>query len=558
MGYTLKNSATRLNKVAAIISQVIHIDVEIADSNLLRVAGTGKLGKKINQSMANEGHAYSIALKTGQPQIITEPGLNPICQNCPQRHGCKETFEISYPIQIEGEVIGIIGLVAYTKQQQQRLTKELTSYSDFLEKVSQFIAFDIQDMQRNQSQDLSISILETLLNEVTLGILTIDAKTQVRLVNSKAKALLKIPITTASHASVEPLFQSSKGTGEYRLYIDGHHFQVLGKMYRTFLQEHSTILLFSENRVIASNSHKKASKDSDIIWGHSRVISQMQEHIAGLAYFKVNILILAEQGLDVRETALAIHENSILSGKRFYELNCRAYTETDLSHQLFSTNGLLEKAAGQCLFLRNVDSLTMRLQLLLLDTLETGQIFLDGHTKKLYGGTRIIASSDHDLEKLASEGLFSQELYYLLSSDTVRIPALRERGEDIVQISKIFLRQQKSLFAAAHIQYSSDFEKALLNYSWPGNLLELRNVMYQIAIQYPNSTILTADMLPKPINLSVPSTPASAITVISEDEQLIRDGLKKFGDTLSGKQQLAAELGISIATLYRRLKKYQL
>ena len=561
MSYTLKNISTRLNKIAAIISQVIHLDVEIADSDLFRITGTGKLKHKVNRSMAHEGHAYSIALRTGLPQIISNPGLDPICQSCNQRHVCKETFEISYPIKIDGEVIGVIGLLAYTKQQHQRLQKGLASYCDFLEKISELIAFDVRDLHSRQGQELTVSILEMIQNDVNLGIMTMDANNRITLINQQAKALLNAEISPQMQAVVEDLSKVNRGVSEYRLHIGARSYQVLGSLYHTNLREYSSILMFHENRMLALPAKSKPSRISpaDPLSGKSAAIAQLRQQIEQVAYFKVSVMILAEPGLEVCETARAIHERSILSTKRFYELNCAAYPPEELYALLFGSPGLLEKAAGQCLFLRNVDRLSMPMQHLLRDALESGTLAVGSQTRKLHGGVRILSSCERDLEALVQGGGFLRELYYALTTHIVRIPPLRERGNDVILLSKLFLRQQKSLMSTVRFQYDNAFAAALLNYSWPGNLPELKNVMHRLSILHPEATVLTQEMLPEELRIGLAKTaqgvPAPAM---SEEERAIRAGLEKYGQSVDGKQRLADELGIGIATLYRKIKKYHL
>lgn len=560
MAYTLKNISTRLNKIAAIISQVIHLDVEIADADLFRITGTGKLKHKVNRSMAHEGHAYSIALRTGLPQIISNPGLDPICQSCNQRQACKETFEISYPIKIDGEVIGVIGLLAYTKQQHQRLQNGLASYCGFLEKVSELIAFDIRDMHSRQSQELTISILEMIQNDVKLGIITMDSNNKVALVNQQAKALLNTEISPRTQAAVEDLSKEIKGAREYRLYIGDSSYQVLGALYHTYLREHSSILMFCENRMLSLPAKNKTARVSvaDPLSGKSAAIARLRQQIEQVAYFKVNVMILAEPGLEVCEVARTIHEKGALSLKHFYELNCAVYSPEELREILLGPAALLEKAAGHCLFLRNVDQLPLPMQYLLLDALESGVLSNGGQTKKLRGSIRIISSCEQDLNTLMRSGKFLPELYYTLTQHCVRVPPLRERGNDLILLSKLFLRQQKSMLSTAKFQYDGEFTAALLNYSWPGNLPQLKKVMSQLSILYPEATVLTQEMLPPQLRTVALPTGRPKENGSTAEERAIRNGLEKYGKTLSGKQQLAEELGISIATLYRKIKKYQL
>ena len=559
MQYTLRNASVRLTKLAAIMSQVLHIDVEIADRNLFRITGTGKMKYKTNQSMVDEGHAYSIALKTGTPQIIRHPGYDPICCSCPQRAACKETFEISYPIKINGEAIGIIGLIAYTKQQQQRLEKDLTSYCGFLEKISSFISFELQDLQRNQNQALFIEILSSIFEKIDLGVLAIDESGRISMINDKARFMLNLEDPAEVYVTAEGLDHVIKGSNEYQLHLNERHCHVLGNLYQTHLEGYSNILIFSECRLSASGNTRKLSRKPlpGFLLGRSPAIQELRSKINQIAYFKVNAVIYAEPGLEVRETAQVIHAQSVMGARHFTELNCAAYSCEALRNLLFSPGGLIEKTAGQTLFLRNIEQLPLELQLLLSDALDSNQILLPDSGRKPHDPVRILCSSGRDLEEMVREGSFYEPLYYLLSTHTLRIPPLREREADLVPLAKTFLQQQWSPLRTAHMQYSAEFIAAIQSYSWPGNLPQLKKAMVLVAVSNPTASCFSAQMLPPEVWIGSAEEDKIA-KEISPEQLRLQEGILRHGSTLAGKQALAEELGISIATLYRKLRKYDI
>ena len=122
-------------KYADIISRISNIDVEVVDSRLFRVAGTGMFRSAINQDMSQEGYVYRQVLETGTTMIITEPGQAEICRECPHRRDCRETIEISMPIRMENEIIGVIGLVGTTPEQKTQMLENEELYMDFFSAV---------------------------------------------------------------------------------------------------------------------------------------------------------------------------------------------------------------------------------------------------------------------------------------------------------------------------------------------------------------------------------------------------------------------------------------
>ena len=114
MGFILSRIQDTVQQYADVISKVSGVDVEVVDNNLFRVAGTGIYEGNISTDMSDEGYVYKHILKTGETKVIYCPGGDVLCRNCPNKTGCKEKIEISMPIKIEEEIIGVIGLVGST------------------------------------------------------------------------------------------------------------------------------------------------------------------------------------------------------------------------------------------------------------------------------------------------------------------------------------------------------------------------------------------------------------------------------------------------------------
>ena len=133
---------------ADIVSQISRVDVEVVDDRLYRVAGTGIFSGRVNENMAAEGYVYKQVLKTGKPQIIYEPGREPICRSCPLCNKCYEEIEISMPVSMNGQILGVIGLVGTSLEQKKQILQNEKLYLDFLDQITQFILVKVREEVR--------------------------------------------------------------------------------------------------------------------------------------------------------------------------------------------------------------------------------------------------------------------------------------------------------------------------------------------------------------------------------------------------------------------------
>lgn len=277
------------------------------------------------------------------------------------------------------------------------------------------------------------------------------------------------------------------------------------------------------------------------------------------------VLILGETGTGKELIARTIHEASHRRGRIWVDINCAALPENLVESELFgyekgafsgadvSKPGLFELADKGTLFLDEIGELELHTQVKLLRVLD-GQPFyrLGGH-RKIRVDVRIVAATNQDLEAAVKQGRFREDLFHRLGQFQLRVPALRERPEDIVALAEHFLRLKAP---AKH--FAPDAISSLLSYSWPGNIRELRNLIAKVAMESPQKAIdaatISAAMSRDPAALrqtaSVPVT-----NLESMEEQMILKALERTG----GHRTLAAEqLGISRRTLSRKLKEYNI
>ena len=189
----LASIAKDAQKVCDAIAAVIGLEVEVVDKSLLRIAGTGKYRLRVGHSLEHEGAAYRQVLRTGQGTIVTRPGMEPICGLCPKYGSCDEKAELSAPITVEGEVVGVIGLLCFDESQRARLLSRLESHKDFIEHMAGLLASKVREHALLEQERRAAQEVAALLDQMTDPVLAVDQNGKVIHCNVPAARLLNLP-----------------------------------------------------------------------------------------------------------------------------------------------------------------------------------------------------------------------------------------------------------------------------------------------------------------------------------------------------------------------------
>ena len=302
--------------------------------------------------------------------------------------------------------------------------------------------------------------------------------------------------------------------------------------------------------------------------GSSPVMQTLQRHINRVAPTEATVLLLGESGTGKELVAQTIHAQSPRHKHPFLPVNCGAISPHLIESEIFGHEkgsftgadrqhkGYFERASGGTLFLDEVIEMPIELQVKLLRVLETGSFMRIGSNQELVTDVRIIAASNRDPEAAIAEGKLRLDLYYRLNVFPLKIPALRERGQDIELLAQYFLDEFNAAHASKKI-FSPKARAVLSCYHWPGNVRELRNFMQRAYIL--SDQVIETDMLEPGINQRATSALTLAIPVgtslADADRKLIFATLDLCGGV---KKRAADVLGISLKTLYNRLEAYGL
>jgi len=288
------------------------------------------------------------------------------------------------------------------------------------------------------------------------------------------------------------------------------------------------------------------------------------------------ILLTGESGTGKDVIARYIHSKSSRAGTPMITVNCGALPDTLFESEFFGhergaftgatslRRGLLEAADGSTLFLDEIGDLAQGMQVKFLHFLEQGRFRRVGSTRDQNADVRVIAATNRNLPDEVTEQRFRADLFYRLNVVMLRIPALRERREDIPLLIDHFLELYRQRFSRPALDLSKDAREYLQNYSWPGNVRELRNYLERAAAVSPGDTIevsqvtsITTDSPGLRAGFSAGAAAVPQATPVTLEEVEREHILRVVKESDGNRERAAAILGISTRTLYRKLREYE-
>ncbi|KAA9002810.1 AAA family ATPase [Affinibrenneria salicis] len=580
---SLMQIQTTIRHFAQMLSRVLQLEVEIVDDHLLRVAGSGPYSARIGRPSANT-RLLKYVIDEKKEKIVINAHHDPICRTCGQYDRCGELAFIGLPVMHEGACLGVISLAAVNLEQQQRLQDNIEVFSDYIRHISALLVANLMKSQSGASG--MDQLFSTLINCMDQGILVLDEQGLVKFANQNALKQLNTRWEQLSRTpvSIRPLAagkEFANGHAQHIISFAAQQEVVIGQ-YHTEKNLQLFLLAFHQTDRSAPPDDPLTEPQLGRFIGNSPPIRQLKQLIGRFADSPSSVMITGESGSGKEVLAQAIHQ---LSGRRsqpFIAINCAAIPEHLLESELFgyvkgaftgaSANGkigLIQSASRGTLFLDEIGDMPLALQVKLLRALETREVLPIGASKPLPVDIRIISATHQNLERAIGEGRFREDLYYRLNVIPVSIPPLRERGEDIEILVHYFLNMHTRRMGITYPGVSRDVMDLLRRYRWPGNVRELSNLMEYLVNIVPDGEVIDRALLPPSFHSlnGVAPRPAAADAISSAEtaggaspslkrleHQLIAQALQRGAN----KAQLAQELGISVATLYRKIKKYGL
>jgi len=323
----------------------------------------------------------------------------------------------------------------------------------------------------------------------------------------------------------------------------------------------------------SKNTSARAVIDHHFVQGESEVWKEVNQHIELVGPTPLSVLIQGESGTGKEFAAARLHELSDRAGQAFVAIDCGALSNDIAASELFGhvkgaftgaatdKKGSIEEADKGTLFLDEIGNLSYEIQVKLLRALQEKKIRRVGSTKDKSVDIRIIAATNEQLKSAVERGEFREDLYHRLNEFKIELPPLRARKEDILLFARHFIDQANSALKKQVKDMSPEVKEKLLNYHWPGNLRELKNVIKR-AVLLSRSTIIEVDNLPSELRHTeqyqdIAFDKATDLKSLSEqmEKQKITEVLQQVR---YNKAEAARLLNIDRKTLYNKLKTYQL
>ena len=341
-----------------------------------------------------------------------------------------------------------------------------------------------------------------------------------------------------------------------------------------------TLREMAEVKKIVSNlSTQEHCFSFEMILGDSPALARAKQEAAQAATGSVTVLILGESGTGKELFARAIHNASARRDKPIIAINCAAIPEALLESELFGYEegaftgarrggkpGKFELADGGTVFLDEIGDMSLTLQAKLLRVLQERRIERVGSTQTTEIDVRIIAATHKDIESMVRQGEFRQDLYYRINVFPLQIPALRDRRQDLPLLIDRFLARYREKMAKNVESIDAGAYACLLEYDWPGNIRELENTI-EYLVSIADSKIIEPRHIPQRIKMvretgksfpPIEVQPTRLLTIAELEKNAILNAIETFGLSMRGKARLIKALGISKATLYRKLKQYKI
>jgi two-component system response regulator AtoC len=419
-----------------------------------------------------------------------------------------------------------------------------------------------------ESGDAALALLEEQPVHMVLTDMVMPRMSGIEFLEQVKRTYPRIEVAVMTgHGSVETAVQAMK-LGAYD-YI-AKPFAPLDDLRHFLRRMADKVRLVEENLYLRERSETETSLYGMV--GNSTGIQSVLRIISRLKDTRTPVLISGESGTGKELVARALHFRGTMAKRPFVAVDCGSLVPTLIESELFgyekgaftgalrSKQGLLQSADTGTIFFDEIGELPLEMQARLLRFLQEKEVRPVGSTnQKIKVDVRIMAATNRDLDAEYKKGTFRKDLYFRLNVVTITLPPLRERRSDIPILAAFFLER---LAPGRGVQFSSNAMKALLEYDWPGNVRELENCLER-AVALGDQRIIEVNDLPPAIahaEIQAEALAAQAFPGRATDlEDIERATIERVFSQVKGDKALAGKmLGISRATLYRKLKRYNI
>lgn len=591
----LEKIRENVQQTAEAISSVIGVDVTVTNSKLKRIAGTGIYKDCINQQVSNDG-VFAYCLDKHTPYIVRNAKEDAVCKLCSKNKNCHEFAEVVSPIIYNNKIYGIIGLIAFNETQKRLLLKNEKSILEFLNKMSNLLVNQIINKEKNNKIKLLISQLNTVINVIEKSVIITDNLGNINYYNQHANSMFKIDAIKSSNINdifknlnTNTVYSNKQNLKNKEFEYNFNNFKlrciVNTKIYYDEISNDiSTVIFIIEelNRLISSATNI-ISTNIITKFNNIKYTSKVMDNIIDLAKkaskTDSTVLITGESGTGKELFARALHYDSKRKKEPFIAINCSAIPENLFESELFGYEegaytgalkgghpGKFELANNGTLLLDEIGDMPLNLQPKLLRVLQDSKVMRIGGKGYINVNVRIIASTNCNLEEKVKNKEFREDLFYRLNVIPITLPPLRERVEDIKLLVNYFINKYSQKLNKPVFDITDDALELINNYPWYGNVRELENALeYAVNMcDMSDNYIINCYNLPNKIknytkiSVCTCSTNNKIYSLEELEKNEIKKAIKLYGISTEGIKTICDKLGISRATFYRKIKKYNI
>ncbi|MBU8879277.1 sigma 54-interacting transcriptional regulator [Bacillus sp. FJAT-29790] len=590
----LKGIQELVQQVADVISTALKVETEIVDETLTVMAGTGECRNRINTKeeggKKEAGYLYGRILSTKQAFVVEDAQNDPMYDPLVLTGERKEVAEICCPILYKEKAIGVIGLLAFDQEQHNRLIENKKQMLNFLWRMSELITGKVAEMETTKQLLLTKNKLNTIVESIQDGILAIDKNGMITHCNHTVEMLLNEDKQNIIGRPLEKILPGSpmlsilktgKGYSEkeeiYQTSKQHFHFIVTATPISNQSQVYGAVASIRKMSDVRKLAYSLTSSEQDLsfseVKGVSNIIKGLKYQALKVSNSNSSIMLTGESGTGKGVFAMAIHNASKRASGPFISVNCGSIPETLLESELFGyvkgaftgankegKIGKFEMADGGTIFLDEIGDLPFHLQVKLLHVLQHKKVERVGSSSLIPIDIKVIAATNQNLEKMVHEGEFRADLYFRLNVIPLNLPPLRERQIDIPILMNHFLSEHTNSLNKEIYGFEPKVIEMFQKYRWPGNVRELENAV-EYAVNMEQTDRITAQSLPlrmlekKDYSSEYPSLKAM---LSLHEKEILQNMLSKYGHSVKAKKQIAVQLNISLATLYRKLEEHDL
>jgi transcriptional regulator with PAS, ATPase and Fis domain len=583
-------------KIAEAIEAVLNLDVTMMNENMDRIAGTGIYKKELNNKIAKNSAFESCLLSDESFVIINHCKNESIYNRCTNRIHCQELAKICVPIKCKEKKIGVLGVIAFNDEQKHRIQSNRDIYLNYLEKMASLLGGKYDQYQMDLSKKRYAQRMNGILNTINSGVILYTDSGEVLYTNNALEGIFaEVGIENIDdfvseirkHKKLQELLESGQCIRPCEIAID-----ILGIKYTllvtiTYLNMDNNskeIMLTIQNidyfkkQVMQSIEKNHIRLKFDNILGISKEFLEVKRLAEKAALSESNILIQGESGTGKELFARAIHNSSDRRDFAFVPINCGAIPYDLFESEFFGYEkgaftgayankiGKFEVADKGTVFLDEIGDIPYDLQVKLLRILQEKEVCRIGSNVVKKVDVKIIAASNKDLLKRVKEGLFREDLYYRLNVIPIMVPPLVKRHEDILYIANHFIKYYSKLLNKDIRGLTQEAINLMMEYHWPGNVREMQNLI-EYACNFETGSLISSQVIEKRLEPKnegftkrFDGESLSSSLGIVEKEIIIRC-INKYSYSNTKDQMISCvckELDISRATLYRKIKEYNI